>query len=317
MKISEFTRTTLYSEINHLITQSTNNVIVGSSGNPPEPKLTLGLAKQVSYGLYNILTSFVKGYSFIVHAIFCHQFPLVTFVNDTKKRCELGDLLFIFEENKGKTGNALLLQAKKMRDVKFVPKGNEHTQLALYTEEIEFNYVLSDESRKMPATDTFNGAQYLMLFPPYDDGCMYRCVPPQNVKGKPLANTDFFSSCLVRMLAGEIGEFQKHQPPSDDWSKIIHDFLKVKGKNKCVLEKLKERDYSIGDVFLYKIEKSDESKICPTGSAEIFVTHNGLAVCYDDKKIETIVTGADLHAGKPFLVIHIEAAETNEEAIRR
>ena len=57
MIIQDYMRNSLKSEINQLITRSgIVSITNAEKGNPTEPVLTLGLAKQISYGLYNSLT---------------------------------------------------------------------------------------------------------------------------------------------------------------------------------------------------------------------------------------------------------------------
>ena len=80
MIIQDYMRNSLKSEINQLITRSgIVSITNAEKGNPTEPVLTLELAKEIAYGLYNSLTLSLRDYDFCVHAIFCHQCPKVVF----------------------------------------------------------------------------------------------------------------------------------------------------------------------------------------------------------------------------------------------
>ena len=309
MKLSKFTRTNLLAAIKQHITTAANRAIYDNTGKPAEPKLTKALAMYIIRGLHNALYASVPNCSFKIHGIFCHQFPYVKFVQSPQKKCELGDLLFIYDENTAENGNALLLQAKKILGVQFTPKGNEQTQLDLYTQSPEFTYKLSNENRKIPNDSEFRGAQYMLLFPPYDNSCQYRIVPSQNIDSKPLANTDFLADNIAGLLCGEAGA-QFNISKDDDWSKIITDFLAFGSSNTYASKQLNQRSFCCTSPFLYIIQNLDgkdfESENIVKSSIE------------EDEFLFSMTNFAPIDAppngehdeaeeGKPFLIVHISA----------
>lgn len=193
MKLSNFACSNLLTTINQLITTAGARAIYDDAGNPREPHLTKALAADIIYGLYKSFSTFIPNYTFAIHGIFCHQFPYAKFADGTNRKCELGDLLFIYDENNKQTGNALLLQAKKINGLRFNPSKTEQKPLALYTQAPEFTYSFSSDKRKIPNRANFSGAKYLLLFPPYDNSSQYRMVQSKNVAARPLVNTDFFA----------------------------------------------------------------------------------------------------------------------------
>ena len=320
MFLSDFARKNLLIEFQRILSRAANKAIYDAKGKPTEPHLTKEIASQIPNGLYDALTSYIHGYEFEVHAIFCHQFPYVTFVDEPNKKCELGDLLFIYSEEGKDKGNALLLQAKKIKDSKFLPKDNERTQLALYTKSPEFTYTLSNsEIRKIPNDENFNGAQYLLLFPPYDCDCQYRSVLPAIVKTPSLANTDFFADKLLCLFSDEgIGKFEISQDTTDDWSKIIQDFIKRRNLNKNVMDNLARRDFSCGSHNLYKVDNFDDEKISET-SVEIVTNQYGIAIYYILPKSDLLLDNPNINNNtgekvKPFLIVYINAKKRKERA---
>lgn len=312
MFLSDFARKNLLIEFQRILSRAANKAIYDAKGKPTEPHLTKEIASQIPNGLYDALTSYIHGYEFEVHAIFCHQFPYAKFLDGTNRKCEIGDMLFIYCEKDKTFGKALLLQAKKIEDSKFIPKNNEKAQLDLYTKSPEFTYVLSTEKRKIPNDDSFNGAQYLLLFPPYDCDCQYRSVLPAIVKAPSLANTDFFADKLLCLFSDEgIGKFEISQDTTDDWSKIIQDFIKRKNLNKNVMDNLERRDYSCGSHNLYKVDNFDDEKISET-SVEIVTNQYGTAVYYILPKSDLLLDNPNINNNtgkkvKPFLIVYINA----------
>lgn len=316
MEFSNFVRNNLFNEISQLITRCGNKAIYDEKGNPKEPTLVRDLAKEIAFGLHSALSATFPKYDFQVHAIFCHQFPYVKFCDDPKKSCELGDLLFIFDEEDNKEkGNALLLQAKKIKDIKFKPAGNEETQLKLYTDSPEFtyNFCPSNEKRKIPNNKDFSGAQYMMLFPPYDNAVQFRCVKAEkSIVNTPLVNIDFLGDCLTGLFSYDYGAaYDKGQNFSDDWSKIIHDFLdNLEGKNKHIFDQLKKRDCPTKSAFFPKMDFFDPSK-GEYPSIETYTTNHGFAMIYEYQKFTQQENKDDASEvnGKPFLMVHIIASK--------
>lgn len=322
MKLSNFACSNLLTTINQLITTAGARAIYDDAGNPREPHLTKALAADIIYGLYKSFSAFIPNYTFAIHGIFCHQFPYAKFADGTNRKCELGDLLFIYDENNKQTGNALLLQAKKINGLWFNPSKTEQKPLALYTQAPEFTYSFSSDKRKIPNRANFSGAQYLLLFPLYDNSSQYRTVHSKYVATKPLINTDFFADSMTGLLCGESGEkFDTNQ--SDDWSKIIQDFLKSWNNNKKIREQLKKRHYTTGEISPFGNTVLFERKFLnyepePARYIEFFITNKGTEIYYPEQNIQdghsgtTDNTSSENADGKPFLFVHISAIEKDK-----
>lgn len=326
MIIQDYMRNSLKSEINQLITRAgTVATTNDEKGNPSEPVLTLELAKQIAYGLYNSLTLSLQDYDFCVHAIFCHQCPKVVFdypKTSKKESCELGDLLFIYDEKGQEQGNAMLLQAKKSRGLKFKAYGKERIQLDLYKNWYAFNYqntAFSTETRKIELPD-LTAAQYLLMFPPFDNNIQYRCVLPNNIENTSLAYTNFFSENLVELFTYEKGE--KYDitlsDKSTDWSKMIHDLLKINEVLECSNIVYKHRDFCgisqdfrgyINKGFVSSAIESENYTFINVSDFEMLVSIPKNSIQKEDcNSIENQKT-----TNKPFLVVHISSSKKDKE----
>ena len=244
MFLSDFARKNLLIEFQRILSRAANKAIYDAKGKPTEPHLTKEIASQIPNGLYDALTSYIHGYEFEVHAIFCHQFPYAKFLDGTNRKCEIGDMLFIYCEKDKTFGKALLLQAKKIENSKFIPKNNEKAQLDLYTKSPDFTYVLSTEKRKIPNDDSFNEAQYLFMYKPFCNDSDYRTELPKNILTYPFPNNFPLADKLLELISDtKKGNFSIDGNSKDDWLKIIQDFLELKySTNQNLLNQKNKRD---------------------------------------------------------------------------
>lgn len=308
MFLSDFARKNLLIEFQRILSRAANKAIYDAKGKPTEPHLTKEIASQIPNGLYDALTSYIHGYEFEVHAIFCHQFPYAKFLDGTNRKCEIGDMLFIYCEKDKTFGKALLLQAKKIEDSKFIPKNNEKTQLDLYTKSPDFTYVLSTEKRKIPNDDSFNEAQYLFMYKPFCNDSDYRTELPKNILTYPFPNNFPLADKLLELISDtKKGNFSIDGNSKDDWSKIIQDFLELKySTNQNLHNQKNKRDNFAGGISFVSVKNIEELFDCEYLKETVAEINKNENLSNQNIPEET----------KPFLVVYINSNPKNKEYLK-
>lgn len=161
------TRCLLYNHIFNAIESAVNNMTQYQ-----EPDYIASLTTKLPPLLSQIFNQHIPQISYRVRGCFVHQKPLVQFV-DAKysgfKKPEIGDLLIVYEEikNTSKRYNAILLQAKKTKDIYNTALNPNDHQLLLYTQWPKFKYVkaghLNGHIRSINPKTINSGAQYLLI----------------------------------------------------------------------------------------------------------------------------------------------------------
>ena len=222
-----------------------------SKRNPSEPAIIARMAMHLAYDICASLSVYASNYEVSVKTVFCHQRPIVEF---NGKRCELGDILFVFDEKRGTTieGNTLLLQAKKTEGNTCIP--DNATQQELYSTFPKFSYyrpALKDKNatifRDIMEKEPTPGARYLLLEKPYDSSDLCGCADATPV-GKEVTEQQKLAENLVELLDFTAG--RKYEPcntqSNDDWSNMIHDLLeaeKIKDGNSFAKSGILCREY--------------------------------------------------------------------------
>ncbi|MBR6295741.1 MAG: hypothetical protein IKR40_04585 [Treponema sp.] len=300
--------------------------------NPDEPSFIARMVMHLSHGICDSLSVYAPNYDVVITTMFCHQRPIVEF---NGKRCELGDILFVFDEKDKQDikGNSLLLQAKKTDKNPVIPD-NENQQ-ELYSTFPKFNYFkpkLKDSNGNPIECDInpkepCSGAQYLLLKEPFNlsDSCVCALATPvgQHVEGK-----DSLAQNLVDLLSFKTG--RTYEPENgdsqDDWSNMVHDLLE-RGK-------IKNANYFEKQTILY----IDASKSIITTSKNVIyreygalmnVKKNGIKNAYriyeaasenlfadsntDDTSIDIENNQKVEDEEKPFVIFYIYAEKKEEQ----
>lgn len=139
---------------------------------PQEPDFVAGLVLESTPGIHFALKAILapNNISVSMHAVFCHQKPLVSFNALSRASCELGDILFVYvhyPRSRSPRRNAVLFQAKVSNILPYSIHNNEKDQLYLYANWPDFTYtrssLLSGKSRSVRPKAPHAGAQYLLI----------------------------------------------------------------------------------------------------------------------------------------------------------
>lgn len=322
MKIPASVYDTFIATINDLIATSYKTASLNDGGTPKEPTLTKELAKEIGCNLYDALTLSISDYQFSVHSVFCHQCPKVTFFNEKENEnecCELGDVLFVYDEQNEKEGNALLLQAKKAKTKKFRVGKKEKKQLDLYKYWFEFSYQnqrFSTEKRKIERGDSFSGAQYLLMIPNYNNGDLYHCGLPNEIENESPKIFPLLAESLIKLMTGETGgkydrSISDVAPVSDDWSRVIHDLLKIDDVVECYHTVKKQRQYrhfTNEDNYTARFLNTEYLRV----NFKPSITYNAFGDVMDFVPI--LNTDKPKDCKKPFVIFHIYAEKKEEKS---
>lgn len=220
-------------DIEASITRCMHSTVLACGKNvPQEPdyvaQMVLGLPKDI----YNSLSVYAPGYQFAVSGVFCHQKPLADF--GAIKNPELGDIMLVYiEENKYsvKKCNALLMQAKKIKNATHIIPTTEEHQLELYEKWPTFKLLRAGNynGRRIdirPKT-LHSGAQYLLLQSPYNDekkvGCAY---PDKELYFEKKLSEQIID--LMKFFTGRTFQFGD-DGYGDGWSELIMYLINLSG----------------------------------------------------------------------------------------
>ena len=199
---------------------------------PQEPDYVAQLVQGLPQDIYNSLSAYAPGYQVAISGIFCHQKPLADF--GAKMNPELGDIMLVYiEENKYsvKKCNALLMQAKKTKNAKYIVPVTEEHQLELYEKWPTFKLLRAGiyNGRQIDVRPkTLNsGAQYLLLRSPYNDEKKVGCAYPD----KELVFEKRLSEQIIDLMKFFTGRtFQIGEDGyGDDWSELIMCLINLSG----------------------------------------------------------------------------------------
>lgn len=314
-----------------LISRGVYKAVLNGRGNPTEPRLVEAVAKQFAFLLHSALGNCCSSYSFKMTSIFCHQSPYVEWEGTDKqgkrKKCELGDILFIYDEN-GKGGNALLLQAKKNNEITCNLKDKSNKQYELYLDKPDFSFCNNEinkefENHKVHLNGLHidKGMQYLLMFPLHDDENLYRCILPSVAPSDTLIGSEKLSANIADLFFARSGkEFDNSS--DDDWSKMINALYKHYSKSNFTREK--KRVYSsikfdAGDKCPYNDEliiAEDEEKHYLLNGL-FFLTSNLFCLSPNNTVFENDAVNDNCNDknGRPFYIFHVEShqREKNKE----
>lgn len=284
-----------------------------SNRNPSEPAIIARMTMHLAYDICNSLSVYASNYEVSVKTVFCHQRPIVEF---NGKRCELGDILFVFDEKRGTIteGNTLLLQAKKTEGNTCTP--DNATQQELYSTFPKFSYyrpALKDKngvtiSRDIMPKAPTHGARYLLLEKPYDSSILCVCADATPV-GYEVSEQQKLAENLVGLLDFTAG--RKYEPcntqSNNDWSNMIHDLLET--------EKMKDGNSFAEGVILCR-EYGAMMNIARNGIKNIHRIREATFINNPIKTFSGNATGDGTNDEEiSFVIFHITASDTSYREI--
>jgi len=210
-----------------------------TSSQPTEPDLIHGIFA-VSVPMIDAAFPVIfkgSGIAGTVSSVFCHQSPIVELAHPAsngKKRCELGDILFVFVCRDGRTVEryALLMQAKFLHDHGICPFSSitlddQTPQFILYNEWPQFHYYRGMSGRRFVDGGWHRGAQYMLIC---NERAFWAPAWLHSYSSMPLrpSRTIPLEGELFDMLMGQTGRRFSDRATAmggEGWDRIVWDLI--------------------------------------------------------------------------------------------